>query len=226
MPNEETPPEGQDLAQLLEAVNSLGADLQSINERISGIEEASKPVEIPLDPALDPRNAPPADWRTLRDEIEQTADAKAEAKLIAKEEEKISKQEEMKVAEKEWDNKFEQEAAQAVKDGYLPEVVNPKDHNDPGNAARRDLFGFAHFMGTTDLLKIAETVKMYNQSGKHFDVDQSKWIQSEYRVPGKFAPIGSSSNRTSTPGQGISYKELHNSSLDRLLQKAKQKYDL
>lgn len=210
--------------------DSLNEQLTSLAESVKGIEsqinEIKNPV-TPIDPTTDPENLPPTDWKTLRTEIKSEAERIADEKLQAKEAERLEAQEAEKEADKKWDDKYEAEAAKAVELGYLPAVQDEKDHNDPGNAARRDLFGFAHFMGQSDLLKVAETVKMYNDSGKHFDIDQGKWIQSEYRVPGKFAPVGSSANRVASPSTGsTSYKERHSKSMDTLAREAKAKYGI
>jgi hypothetical protein len=217
--------ENETLTALMEEIKGIGETISSMDERINAIANPT-PVEIPLDPALDPDMAPPADWKALREETRAEAERIADEKLQSKEEERLTKAEEEKAAEKEWDSKFEEQAAKAVEEGFLPPVEDPRNHDDAGNAARRDLFGFAHFLNQTDLLKVAETVKLYNDQGKHFDIDQGKWIQSTYRAAGKSVPIGSSANRVSNSSTPMSYKELHQSSMDTLARKAKQKYGI
>jgi hypothetical protein len=210
--------------------DALNEQLTSLAESVKGIEsqiqEISKPAEIAPDTTPEPDRVPET-WNGLREEMRTEAEKIADEKLAAKEEEQRIQKETEKAEDKKWNDKYDEEAAKAVELGYLPAVQDEKDHNDPGNASRRDLFGFAHFMGQSDLLKVAETVKMYNDNGKHFDVDQGKWIQSEYRVPGKTAPVGSSANRVSTGSNaGTSYKERHNMSMDMLARKAKAKYGI
>jgi hypothetical protein len=216
-----------DMAALMEQLNGLGSTLEGLNAQIEELksQKVEAPVE-PIEPVNDPDMAPPPTWKDLRTEIRTEAERIADEKYLSKIEEEKQLIEVQKTAEKEWDDKFEKEAAQAVEQGFLPPVVNEKDHNDPGNAARRDLFGFAHFMGQEDLLKVADIVKTYNNQGKHFDVDQGKWIQSEYRALGKNIPVGSSANRVSSTGQTMNYKELHGTSMDQLARKAKAKYGI
>jgi hypothetical protein len=211
----------------MEQLNTLSAGIEGINSQIEELKN-SQPIEpvAQVDPNNDPDNAPPESWKSLRQEIRTEAEQKAEEKLLAKEQEQENRRKAETEAEKEWDTKFEQEAQEAIKQGFIPEVKNADDKNDPGNVARRDLFGYAHYMEQTDLLKVADTVKMYNDQGKHFDFDSGKWIQSEYRAYGKTVPVGSSSSRVTSPNQGITYKELHGTSMDMLLRKAKAKYDI
>jgi hypothetical protein len=226
------PEEGQDLSALMGELKGLNESIQNMNTQIEEI-KAGQNVEVPIDPANDPDNAPPKDWKSLREEIRTEAETKAEEKIKAKEEAEEAKQLEIKEAEKEWDNKFDEMAEKAVKEGLLPEIKDAKDPNDAGNRARKDLFGFAAKVGTIELLDVADIVKDYNSRGMHFIIPDGKepkdgsWKQSEYKAQGKNVPIGSSSNRVVTSGDGrLSYNERHRMSMDQLARRAKARYEI
>ena len=223
----------------LEALNAqlatLSEGLTGIGERLNDFEEKIKPADpipAPVDPAQDPDNLPPTDWKTLRTEIKTEAERIADEKLTAKEQKELEKIENQTKAEQDWNDKFDEMATTATKEGYLPEIKDTNDPNDAGNMARKDLFGFAVKLDTTDLVEVAQVVKDYNAQGKHFVIPEGKepkdgkWIQSEYRAPGKNVPIGSSANRTSNSTTERSYKELHGSQMGELARRAKQQYGI
>lgn len=219
-----------DLNALLEGLNSLGDSIKEINEKVSGFEEQfanlapatpQEPVTTPVDPNNDPRKAPPQDWGALRDEIEQTAAEKAEAIVKAKEDARQKEIEENRQNEEKLNKTFDQMADEAVTKGFIPAITNQDDPDDAGKAGRRELFGYAAKLGTTNLLDVAENLKTLNEQGIHYDVKLGKLIQAEYRPQGMNVPVGSSANRTGTPqGSKIDPMTIKRMSLDQLAKMA------
>ena len=226
------PEEEQDISALLEEIKGLGETINGMNDQIAELQTKITP-EPPVDPKDDPDNAPPKDWKTFREELDTRMETKAEEKLRQKEEVAQAEQAKMTEAEQELDKEFDRQAEKAIKEGFLPEIKDPKDPNDPGNRAQKDLFGYAAKVGSVeDLLQVVDVVSDYNKRGMHFVIPEGKepkdgsWMRTEYQAPGKNVPIGSSSNRVATNVDGkLSYSQRHKMSMDQLARRAKQRYE-
>jgi hypothetical protein len=220
----------QDFNKMMEAISNLGGEFTSFKDeldaRLINVENQTKPTEPVYDPNLDPENKPPESWKALREEFRTAAEIKAEEKIQKQIENQVREEADKETQIKSLDQQFDNLADEAVKAGFLPAVVNASDHNDAGNAARRELFGLAAKQGTVDLMGVAEVLKSLHDDGKHFDVQSGKIIRSEYRAAGKSVPVGSSAARVASGNLPLTAKELHSTSIDMLLRRAKAKYDI
>lgn len=217
-----TPAEPQDLSALMESISQLGESIQSINERVAGFEEKFTPVtpDPVVDPDNDPLNQAPANWRALREEFETKAEEKAKAIIEARDNAAKAEEQAAKAQIDSLNKTFDDMADEAMKLGFLPEIKDANDNNDPGKEARRELFGYAAKLGSTNLVDVAENLSNLHELGKHFDPRVGKIIQSEYRAEGANVPVGSSASRSGGSGNKIDAMTMKRASLDTLARMA------
>lgn len=210
-----------DIAAMLEAIS---AELKGIQTQLDEREEPLPPavVETPLPPQNDPDYLPPTDWKALREEMRSEADTRAEAKFNAKLSEQQAAADTKAQFESDLEKQFDALADEAVAKGFLPSVTDDSNFNDPGKVARRELFGFAAKLGSTNLVDVAENLKALHDNGQRYDVQTQKLVIDRPQNPGRFAPVGSSSARTSGPTGQMDYKTLHTTSLEMLGKRAMQ----
>lgn len=122
------------------------------------------------------------------------------------------------------DSELDQQVDSLQSEGVLPAIQNPNDRNDPGRIARRELYGAAAKLGTTDLKTVATMVLApIHQQGKMYDPISDSYIdyQPQQQVPGANAPIGSSSTTTGQSSNQPSYQDIHKArSLTELRERA------
>lgn len=113
-------------------------------------------------------------------------------------------------AKEQVDAELDAQVASLETAGLLPPISNPNDRNDPGRVYRRELYGAAAKLGTTDLKAVAEvTLKPLHDQGKLYDPVSDSIIDYNAPIAGANAPIGSSTTTTgATPG-GPSYADIH-----------------
>lgn len=216
------PAENPEINALMNAMKEIGESLTSLNERVDGFEEKFTPKEEepPVDPNNDPRKAAPADWGALRDEIEKTAESKAEERLRLKEEAETKAEEQRKTQMEELNQTFDQMADEAQKQGFLPEIIDENNPDDPGKEARRELFGYAAKLGSTNLVDVAENLAALHETGRRYDQRAQRIIQAEYRPAGVNVPVSSSANRSASTKPRISAEVMKRESLDTLAKMA------
>lgn len=125
-------------------------------------------------------------------------------------------------AKQEVDQALDAAVANLEQQGYLPPIANPNDSNDPGRVARRELYGVAAKLGTTDLNAVATTVlPVYHAQGKMYDPITDSLIDANPAVPGRQAPIGSSTATTGMGPNRPTYEQIHKArSLTELRERA------
>ena len=106
--------------------------------------------------------------------------------------------------------------------GMVPAIQNPNDRNDPGRIYRRELYGAAAKLGTTDLKAVAElTLAPLHAKGQMYDPISNSIIDYNPNIPGANAPIGSSSATTGISANAPNYAEIHKArSMDELRERA------
>ena len=93
--------------------------------------------------------------------------------------------------------------------GLIPPVQNPNDRNDAGRAARRELYGAAAKLGTTNLEQVYNlTLAPLHAQGKMYDPVTDSLLDYPTQ-PGAAAPIGSSTATTGQQSNLPSYKDIH-----------------
>lgn len=95
-------------------------------------------------------------------------------------------------------------------EGLIPAIQNDNDRNDPGRVYRRELYGAAAKLGTTNLREVALlTLKPLHDQGKLYDPISDSVIDYNAPVPGANAPIGSSTTSTGFGPQVPTYEQIH-----------------
>lgn len=120
------------------------------------------------------------------------------------------------------DQELDNQVAALQNEGMLPPITNPNDRNDPGRIYRRELYGAAAKLGTTDLRAVAQlTLAPLHAQGKIYDPLTDSTIDYAPAQPGAQAPIGSSTTTTGQAPSGPSYKDIHQArSFDELRARA------
>lgn len=189
--------------------------LTDINENLTGMQERIDDIEgkVTAPPTTTPEQKEEPAWKpNTWDDIPKVAEEKAKdivEKAFKQREEQANEANEAKRKETE---KIEGEINSQVealeKANRLPAIKDESDPNDPGRAARRELFGFAAKMQTTDLQAAAEALENLHKSGIHYDFKTNKYLKNAEN-PGKYTPIGSSSRSSGSFNEGPDYNTIH-----------------
>ncbi len=120
------------------------------------------------------------------------------------------------------DAELDAAVATLERSNIIPPITNPNDRNDPGRMARRELYGLAAKLGTTDLNAVATTtMATLHAQGKMYDPITDSIIDGAPAVPGASAPIGSSTGTTGMNQTGPTYADIHGArSMDELRARA------
>lgn len=120
------------------------------------------------------------------------------------------------------DAELDAQVSDLEKAGALPPITNPNDRNDPGRIYRRELYGAAAKLGTTDLKAVATlTLAPLHAQGKLYDPVSDSVIDYAAPQPGATAPIGSSTATTGMNTGAPSYADIHKArSFDELRARA------
>lgn len=217
----ETPEPNEDVEALKESVNTIGESLTALNEKLSGIEEKMTSTVDEPEPEKEPEDWKPVTWKDVDDRIEEKSETKAQAIIEEKEKQAQEDRENKEKALKVIDDDFDKQISDLEKEGLLVAVKDEDDANDPGRAQRREMFGYAATLGTLNLDKVAKALQREHERGYAFDVKSGDFIATKTGNPGKFAPVGSSSNRASSNEKApIDYKTIHNMSVDQLIERS------
>lgn len=209
-----------DFTKLSESIASIGETLEAVTERIGGLEERlSAPTQDPEPEPEKKEGWKPQSWDDIpalieekgKEIAEQTVEARDKAARDAEE----ARANEMKQIDEEFDRQLEDLEGK----GIIPKITNPDDPNDPGRAARKELFGRAASLKTVDLVSVGNDLHQLHESGFTFDPTVNKVIRSKPNTAGMNSPVGSSSSRSYNGVKpGVSYKELHEArSMDELI---------
>lgn len=168
----------------------------------------------------------PKDWSEIPQMIDQRA-AEIAKKTLEERDNKQTATERRKVEEEaQYEADIDRSLAKLETDGYLPQVYNPNDRNDPGVAARSELLHAAAYMGTLELDKVADTLTQMHRANMVFDPQTQAYISADNTLaplPGKFAPVGNSSTNSPSRFQGPTTRDLRHSSMDDLVVLAEQR---
>lgn len=213
-----------DYTALMASVEALGAELKATNDRLAEWQQTvvvpeETPV-APINPADDPDNTPPTNWKALREEFRTEADKRADERYDARVAAEQEKKDAAAAFAADLDKQFDEMADEAVKQGLIPAITDADDADDAGKIARRELFGYAAKIKSTDLVAVAGVLKQFHDNGQHYDIASQTIITPQPVHQGRFAPVASSSARTTNSAQKIDYKQLHNTSLDQLAKRA------
>ena len=163
----------------------------------------------------------PDTWDDVLNKQKEIAEETLEEKETKRVQESQERERQQRVARETIDKEFDKQIKEAEEAGNLTPIKDPKDENDPGRQARKELFGLAIKFGTTNLSGVAEELKIMHEQGLAFDPKANKTIRVKPSGFGRMAPVGSSSTTTGTaPTVGLSYDELHKSSLDALIERS------
>lgn len=206
-----TPPEDQ-VPSWAQNLIDQNADLA---DRLSTFEERLQPPEPPVvEPPTDEWK--PSSWQDVDARAEEKAKTVIDNTLAEREAEAQASTEAQANAVKEIDTYLDSQVDELTKDSKLPTITNENDPNDPGKLARRELYGFALSLGTTDLKNSHNTLDALHKAGKQFDFVKMELVDKNPSMQGAQSPVGSSSAGASGMPTKVDYKTLHNNSLDAL----------
>jgi len=226
--DDETPKEpNQDLETIKESLGTLSENVQKLTEQVTTIDErvSTPPVEEEeeeKDESYNPAEKPGYTWDAVRQDWIKDAEEIVDRKLTEREEEIQAAQESERQAREFIDKEFDSQLEEMEKSKIIPPIEDKDNRDDPGRAARREIFGYAAVLGTTNLKKVAEALNREHDRGFNFDVSSGQFVRTRTSGIGQTAPVGSSSSRTGGAGRVISYKELHNTSMDELARRANE----
>jgi len=211
---------------LLGAVNELGDSIKGIGERVDDLSGRVDNIGQPEpETGEDEELSSSGEEKTKEDwtpgtwkDVDKRMDDKVQGALTQKEKEAEEQRREEEERVNNVNKEFDEQEEQLKKDGILPDVKDKDNPEDPGRVARKKLYGRAHKLNTRDIAKVGKELYELKEQGFDYDLESGKFIKMDRENPGKNAPIGSSSNRTSTPASGkLPYKDLHRSrSLDEV----------
>lgn len=213
----ETPVEPDKLDTVLEALSTMSATYE---EKLSAMQEEIASLRQPAEPVAPANQNPegwiPKSWDEIPKVVEERA-AEATRRVIEENDKARAEAEEMRrTAVKEFDQEIDEQVAKLEKEGKLVPIANQDDPNDPGRIQRRQLFGLASNMGTTQLDQVADTLHIAWNSGQEYDWKSKSFVQSRTKPAGFDAPVTSSSARTGSGRPVLTYKDIHNAKMDQL----------
>lgn len=134
----------------------------------------------------------PKTWAELQQSMEKMANDKATEMvqgLQTQQQQEAQVQQQQRVQA---DQNLDMVEGQLQQMGMLPAVTNANDPNDPGKAARKELYAYAMSIGVTEPQQLgpaASTLYALHQSGQYFDQTKRSIVQRNSMQPGAFAPI-------------------------------------
>lgn len=189
------------LPQLQPPANPASDQIAALQKQIEDLQQSM--VQPPQQGQPWDETHRPKNWEEMYKWMSDAADQKANEKIqqMTAEQQQAQQQQQQLQATTEQQLNFME--AQLVQTGLLPQVANPNDRNDPGMAARRELYGYMLSMSGGDpqiqqLGPAAATLQALHDSGRYFDVEQKKIVQRNSQTPNAFAPIAGAG-----PGSGV-----------------------
>lgn len=192
-----------------------------VNERLDALEENIKPEEppAPSEPEPEPPAWQPKSWDDVDARAKEVARQEAEALQAERDKEAQKAAEQDKKTQQEVDQYLDSQVKELRESKFLPEITSTTDPNDPGKLAEKELYGYAMSMGTADLKAVSTSLDALHKAGKAWDFVKNELVDRNPDPAGRSAPVGSSSAGATQTGTGISYKEIHNTSMDGLAQR-------
>lgn len=205
--------------------------VSSVEEKISGIEAAitAEPT-APIDPNAPIGTAPtselaklnPQSWEQVDNYVGEAIQKGVQQGIQEFTQSLQDKNDQAKQANDQVNAELDAQVADLERTGALPPITNPNDRNDPGRIYRRELYGAAAKLGTTDLKAVATlTLAPLHAQGKMYDPISDSTIDYSPAIPGAQAPIGSSTATTGMNTGAPSYADIHKArSFDELRARA------
>ena|SRR3990167_2889809 len=198
---------GEKFDNTVSEINTINSRLDEFKTNLDNVSNTTTPSFTPEEEGYVPKGWTPGTEKGWNDVFgqsakiaEEIAEKKAQEKLESYktevEEAAKSKQAEDDAVNQKWDKELDQ----LEKENRIPKVENESDPNDPGRAARREIFNLGIEYNSPDLIKMAA-------------------LRDKLRsVPpaGSWAPVGSSSG-TTEPSKIVNYDEIHGKSYDDLV---------
>lgn len=207
-----SPTEGQKPAEPNVALDELKSSLEDISSKLESYDQKfedlnSKITTVPA-PTLEEKGETgyvekgwtPKDWNEVYARAEDIADKKAQEKIDSFSNEQQKAAEEKTKEDAAINTEFDRQLGELEKSGKIPKVANSADPNDPGTAARKELFQLGIQYESTNLIKMSELR------------DKIKSVPPV----GVNAPVGSSSGVTEA-AKSINYDDIHKKSFDALV---------
>lgn len=225
-PANQNPPEDPN-AKLVETLNGLSEKLDGVTSRLDNLEtqNAQGAEDEDTEDAAPTEGWKPETWDDIPEVAQQIAEDTVnqafEERQVAAEEAKAQEAEN----QKQIDTYIDSQIKSLEDANVIPKVVNMQDENDPGRAARRELFGLAARLGTMDLSRTQEVIDVLHKTGQRYDPrannGQGIFLRgSNTPLPGASAPVASSSGSSGFSSQGPTYKDIHQSrSLDDIVRR-------
>jgi len=218
---EKEPETNEEMETLKQSVSAIGENLAFLTDKLTEIEEKLTQPSATETPAEEEEWVPKT-WSEVDRRIEEKARLEAEAKLAEKEREIMATREEEAKIRETIDKEFDKQLAEMEKAGIIPPIQNMDNPDDPGKACRREVFGYAAVLGTTNLKKVGEALQREHERGYVFDVRSGRFLRSRTSGFGQTVPVSSSSGRSGSGKRTIPYKELHNLSMDELVRRSQE----
>lgn len=218
---------------ILEAIEGLKAEVnqkfseydEKLSSQLSTVTEEVKAAQQP-EPEQPKSQWQPQSWDDFVTLAREVGEAQARQVLAERDAQQQKQQEEFTIKQQQVDQNIQQQLVQLEKDGLLPKVGTEGNVDDQGVVARRELLAYAVDLGTPELTKVAKSLKAAHDAGLSFDPGTNQFIRSNPEMPGKYAPVGSSSNRSAATTQsGPTYELIHKApNLDALIEYANRQY--
>jgi glutaredoxin len=208
-----SPTEGQKTEQkpdpafeeLKTSLEDISSKLESYDQKLEDLNSQIKTIPTPTledkgEGGYVEKGWTPKDWNEVYAKSEEIASKTAQAKVDSFATEQKKAAEEKSKEDAAINTEFDRQLGELEKQGKIPKVVNEADQNDPGKAARRELFQLGIQYESTNLIKMSELR------------DKVKSIPPI----GSQAPVGSSSGVTEAP-KTVNYDDIHKKSFDALV---------
>lgn len=206
------------LDSITESINALGEEIRSIKEQVDERLTPTAPVKDETPEEDDPNSEKyrPKNWKSLREETEETV----EQVIERREKEKTTAAEQEKADLDAINKGFTDQEETLTKDGLMPAMKNPDDESDPGRAFRREMYGWASKLETLNIEKVGRDLAKLHETGVHYDVKTGQLVRTTVNPVGQSVPVGSSSARTIDNSVKPSYKDIHRMTMDEIVRRS------
>lgn len=160
---------------------------QGLIEQVNALQNNGPQTDQPWDDNNRPRT-----WAELQGSMDKMATDKAQEMVngLVQQQQQAQVQQQQLLTQA--NQNLDAVEGQLQQMGILPPVVNPNDPNDPGKAARAELYAYAMTMGASEpqqLAPAAATLYALHQNGQYFDKGKNAVVTRNSAAPGAFAPI-------------------------------------
>lgn len=204
--NSETKAILDQITALNETIGSLQTNLETIQ---TDVDEIKTPTKTEEEVEAEKPKYQPKSWddipRTAKEIAEKTYEEREAAKQAATEKAKADEE----AADKKIQDEINTQVEVLEKAGTLPPIKDANNENDPGRLARRELFGLASDLGSTNLTEVSNNLSNLHAQGIHYDFKSKKYLRTGGVNAGQDSPIGSSGGSIGSDNSGPNYQMLH-----------------